>query len=225
METSLRTDFLKQIKEITTQLANIGKPLEESKGVQMTHNALPKSFEGFIQAVLGGNQMSTFDKLSIELLLEEQRRENKHHTNIEASFVGGGRSHGGYTNKEVKPQKDEEDGTQGGVSTTKIKMMGIITPMGIVRITLGALGTIIIVIDLGIEGGSAFFPHLTNLINKSMLFMKRMSLMQVPVKRRMNHLTCWIVRTTTPHKALTIGHRDSTNGLYKLEIATPQTAH
>jgi hypothetical protein len=27
-ETSLKTDFLKQIKEITTQLANIGKPLE-----------------------------------------------------------------------------------------------------------------------------------------------------------------------------------------------------
>jgi hypothetical protein len=32
-ETSLRIDFLKQIKKITTQLTNIGKPLEESKGV------------------------------------------------------------------------------------------------------------------------------------------------------------------------------------------------
>jgi hypothetical protein len=159
------------------------------------------------------------------LFLEAQRHENKHHTNNEALFVGGRHGHGGYTNKEVKPQKDEEDGTQGGVSTTKIKMMGIITPMGIVRIPLGALGTIIILINLGIEGGSAFFPHLTNLINKSMLFIKRMSLMQVTVKRRMNHLTCWIVIATTPHKVLTIGHRDSTNGLYKLEIVMPQTAH
>jgi hypothetical protein len=104
-------------------------------------------------------------------------------------------------------------------------MMGIITPMGIVKITLGALGTIIVVINLGIEGGSAFFPHLTNLINKSMLFMKRMSLMRIIVKIRMNHLTCWIVKATTPHKVLTIGHRDSTNGLYKLEIATSQTTH
>jgi hypothetical protein len=55
-------------------------------------------------------------------------------------------------------------------------MMGIITPM-VVKIPLGALGAIIVVINLSIEGGSAFFPHLTNLINKSMLFMKRTSLM------------------------------------------------
>jgi hypothetical protein len=191
----------------------------------MTLNALPKSFEGFIQVVLGGNQMSTCNKLSIKLLLEEQRCENKHHTNNEALFVGGGRDHGGYTNKEVEPQKDKEDGTQGGVSTTKIKMMGIITPMGIVRIPLGALGTIIVVIDLGIEGGSAFSPHLTNLIKEAMLFMKKTSLMQITMKRRMDCLTCWIVRATTPHKVLIIGHRDSTNDLYKLEIATPQTAH
>jgi hypothetical protein len=56
-ETSLKIVFLKEIKEITTQLTNIGKPLEESKGVQMTLNALPKSFEGFIQVVVDGNQM------------------------------------------------------------------------------------------------------------------------------------------------------------------------
>ncbi len=108
--------------------------------MQMTLNALPKSFEGFIQAILGGNQMSTFDKLSIELLLEEQRCENKHHTNNEALFVGGGHSHGSYTNKEVEPQKDEEDGTQGRVSTTKIKMMGIITPIGYHQNTPWCLG-------------------------------------------------------------------------------------
>jgi hypothetical protein len=127
--------------------------------------------------------------------------------------------------EEAEPQKDEEDGTQGGVSTTKIKMMGIITPMGIIIIPLGALGTIIVVIDMGIEGGSAFFLHLNNLVNKSMLFMKSTNLMRIMVKSRTNHLTCWIVRTTTPHKVLTICHRDSTNGLYKLEITTPQTAH
>ncbi len=56
--------------------------------MQITLNALPESFEGFIQVVLSGNQMSTFDKLSIELLLEEQSHENKHHTNNETLFVG-----------------------------------------------------------------------------------------------------------------------------------------
>jgi hypothetical protein len=34
-------DFLKKIKEITTQLTNIGKPLEENKLVQIMFNVFP----------------------------------------------------------------------------------------------------------------------------------------------------------------------------------------
>jgi hypothetical protein len=37
-EISLRIDFLKKIKEITTQLANIGKPLKESKWAWCNHS-------------------------------------------------------------------------------------------------------------------------------------------------------------------------------------------
>jgi hypothetical protein len=35
--------------------------------------------------------------------------------------------------------------------------------------------------------------------------------------------TCWIVVTTLPHKILVVGHKDSMNGLYKLELKLPQT--
>jgi hypothetical protein len=70
-------DFLRKIKEISTQLASIGEILEETRSVQITLNALPNSYESFIQAVLGADEMPTFDKLSGKLLLEEQRRESR----------------------------------------------------------------------------------------------------------------------------------------------------
>jgi hypothetical protein len=35
--------------------------------------------------------------------------------------------------------------------------------------------------------------------------------------------TCWIVVATSPHKILVVGHKDSMNGLYKLELKLPQT--
>lgn len=63
-ETCLIVDFLKKIKEITTQLVNIRKMLQKNELVQIKFNILPKSFESFIQVVLGGNQMLTFDKFS-----------------------------------------------------------------------------------------------------------------------------------------------------------------
>ncbi len=63
-------DFLKQIKEITTQLANIGETLEESS-VDYVQSLL-EFFESFIQVVLSRDQMPTFDKLSTKLFLEEQ---------------------------------------------------------------------------------------------------------------------------------------------------------
>jgi len=63
-ETCLIVDFLKKIKEITTQLFNIRKLLQKNELVQIKFNILPKSFESFIQVVLGGNQMPTFDKFS-----------------------------------------------------------------------------------------------------------------------------------------------------------------
>jgi len=63
-ETCLIVDFLKKIKEITTQLVNIRKMLQKNELVQIKFNILPKSFESFIQVVRGGNQMLTFDKFS-----------------------------------------------------------------------------------------------------------------------------------------------------------------
>jgi len=107
--------------------------------VRITLNALAESFEGFIQVVLNGNQMSTFDKLSIELFLEEQRREINIIPTMKLCFLVEDVIMEATPTKEAKPQKDEEDGTHVRVSTTKIKMMGIITPMGIIRISLGAL--------------------------------------------------------------------------------------
>jgi len=63
-ETCLIIDFLKNIKEITTHLINIRKSLQENELGQITLNILPKSFDSFIQVVVGGNQMPTFDKFS-----------------------------------------------------------------------------------------------------------------------------------------------------------------
>jgi hypothetical protein len=83
--------------------------------------------------------MSTFDKLSIELFLEEQRPEINIIPTMKLCFLVEDVIMEATPTKEVKPQKDEEDGTHVRVSTTKIKMMAIITPMGIIRISLGAL--------------------------------------------------------------------------------------
>jgi hypothetical protein len=59
---------MKKIKEITTQLINIRKSLQENELVQITLNILPKSFESFIQVILGGNQIPTFDKFSTKYI-------------------------------------------------------------------------------------------------------------------------------------------------------------
>jgi hypothetical protein len=71
-KTFLVVNFFKEIKEITTQLASIGKQLHENKLVQIMLNFLLEYFKNFIQVVLGGDQIPMFNKLSTKLLLEEQ---------------------------------------------------------------------------------------------------------------------------------------------------------
>lgn len=79
--------------------------------MQIKLNALLESFEGFIQVVLGGNQMLTFDKSSIELLLEEQRRENNIIPTMKLCLLVEDVIMEATPTEEAKPQKNEEDGT------------------------------------------------------------------------------------------------------------------
>ncbi len=63
-ETCLIVDFLKKIKEITTQLISIRKLPQENELVRIMLNILPKSFESFIS----GMKLFTF----MSLLLQKQ---------------------------------------------------------------------------------------------------------------------------------------------------------
>jgi len=64
-------EFLRKIKETTTQVQMIGETMEDNCLVQITFETLPNSYKSFIQGVINHDEMMIFDKFSRKFLLEE----------------------------------------------------------------------------------------------------------------------------------------------------------
>ncbi len=64
-------EFLKKIKETTTQVQMIGETMVDNCLVQITFGTLQNFYKSFIQGVISHDEMMTFDKFSRKFLLEE----------------------------------------------------------------------------------------------------------------------------------------------------------
>ncbi len=74
-ETSSMVNFLFTIKDLMGQIARVGDVIRDEDVVLTILNALPNSYENFMQNVLAQGTLSNFHQLMSRLLQEAQQRE------------------------------------------------------------------------------------------------------------------------------------------------------
>jgi hypothetical protein len=68
-------DFMQTIKETTTNLASAGKIINETKMVHVVMNVFLRSYESFIELIIGEDELSGLEKLMGKFVLKEHRKE------------------------------------------------------------------------------------------------------------------------------------------------------
>lgn len=70
-------EFIRRVRETLLELKTIGEEIQDPRLVHLTLSALPLSYEGFIQVVVGQEQLPTFENLCNRLLYEEQQQKSR----------------------------------------------------------------------------------------------------------------------------------------------------
>jgi hypothetical protein len=69
------SDLVKSVKEIVMQLATRGEITQDAMVIHIILNALPSSYETFVQTIITQDQLPSFDKLTSKLLLSTRQDE------------------------------------------------------------------------------------------------------------------------------------------------------
>jgi hypothetical protein len=73
------SDLVKSVKEIVMQLATRGEITQDVMVIHIILNALPSSYETFVQTIITQDQLPSFDKLTSKLLLSTRQDEKPRH--------------------------------------------------------------------------------------------------------------------------------------------------